>query len=145
MATEENKERVLTLEERLKAHEEKAAKKAEAEAQRALERKVEEYDVAEKFEKLGERGVKFEVISTDVGVFAVRCPDFTTAKKFSSIAPDKRTDEDLLAFVDPCVIYPENKMLYRAVTQEHAGVAGRLAIAMLAMYEGKAKERVGKF
>ena len=148
MATEKDKDGMPTIEEQIKAYKEKAEKRAQEWQTKKQERELEAFKAAEEITSKHpewEQGVKFDVITTDVGVFAVRAPDFTTAKKFSAIAADKRTDEDIQAFVDPCVIYPTNKMLYRSVAQEHGGVPWRLCLCMLAMYEGNAKERMGKF
>ncbi len=127
----------------LEAARERAEERRKGNQAKAEERELEALNLAEELApKFGEQGVKFEVVCTDVGVFAVKCPDFTTAKKFNSL--DKKTDEDVVAFVDPCVISPARAQ-YRAVSQEHGGVSWRLANAMLAMYEGSAQHRLGKF
>lgn len=129
----------------LEAAREKAeARRAQA-RKKAEEKELEALNVAEELAgKYGEQGVKFDVVCTDVGVFAVKCPEFTTAKVFNSIPADKRGDEEVFQFVSKCVVYPDQTS-YRAVAQEHGGLNWRLAGAMLAMYEGSAQSRMGKF
>ncbi len=144
MATSENRDgspektALETAREKAEARRANVKKKAE-------ERELEALNVAEELTpKYGEQGVKFDVIQTDVGVFAVKCPEFTTAKVFNALPADKRGDEEVFQFVSKCVVYPDQNT-YRGVAQEHGGLNWRLAGAMLAMYEGSAQSRMGKF
>src|ERR1700690_3428208 len=74
--------------------------------------------------KLGKRGVDFEKINTVKGVFVLRKPDWTVAKKYNSIPAAKQTDEDVWYYVIPHIVEPDSNVA-RAVMQEHGGVAYR--------------------
>ena len=106
---------------------------------------LEAEELEEKLESEGKkRGVDYDVLVTLVGVFAVRNPDFVVAKKFSDTPTEKKTVEDVVTFVAPCVCYPEEAMAARAVFQSHAGVAWKLATLALKLHEADASERLGK-
>ena len=123
-----------------KAKREEALKKAE-EKQELLELEMEEKYCA----KGQVRGVDFEIVSTAKGLFAVRKPDFTVAKKYNSIPAAKQTDEDVWAFVVPHILEPDSGVA-RAIMQEHGGIAHRCAIALHNMYGANGPEgRSGKF
>lgn len=128
-----------TLEE-LKAA--KAARDAQyAAADEALE--LQELQLDDEFsEKLGRRGVDFEIVSTAKGLFVVKKPDFLTAKRFN--AAENKSEEDVIQFVLPCVAHPE-RQVFQAVVVEHGGIAYRCAMAMLKMYEARAEERGKKY
>lgn len=117
----------------------------EARAAEALKQEEEELLLEEKLEvKLGgRRGVAFEIINTEVGLFAVRKPPFVVAKKFNSLPADQRHDEEVIKFVSPCVEFPEQDV-FRATIIEHGGIAWKCALALLNMYEAKRSERLGK-
>ena len=129
----------MTRDELLKRREARAlALKEEQERQELEELKLED----ELSEKFGRRGRDFEIIATDVGVFAVRCPDFVVAKKFN--AAKEHDEETIIHFVTPCLVYPE-KAAFTAVIKSHAGVASRCCLALLAMHEASGVARAGKF
>lgn len=115
------------------------AEKAEAELQ-AL--KMEALELEEKYETSGQRlGIDFAVLTTLVGNFVVRKPEFTVAKKFSDV--ETKGAEEVIQFVDPCVLFPPRESA-RAVFQEHAGVAWRLAACLMKLYEADAGIKAGK-
>lgn len=109
-------------------------------------RELQELELEEKYSaKLGVRGVDFEILNTAKGLFVVRKPDFTVAKKYNSIPAAKQTDEDVWAFVTPHILEPHQDIA-RAVMQEHGGLAHRCAIALHNLYGANGPEgRTGKF
>lgn len=111
----------------------------------ALKREEEELILEEELEKklAGPRGIAFDIINTEVGLFAVRKPEFVVAKRFNSIPAEKRHDEEVIQFVTPCVVFPD-AAAFRMVIQEHGGIAWRCALSLLSMYEAKVTERLGK-
>lgn len=127
--------------------EELRAKKSQREAASkvAIEaREIEELELEEKLiDKMnGKRGVAFEIVNTDIGVFAVRPPDYIVAKQFNAL--DKKGDEDVAKFVRPCVIHPSADGFVLTL-EKNGGIAWRLANAALALYGAEAEKRVGKF
>ncbi len=118
---------------------------AEREAAREAELDVleEEYnELTEKYIAAGKRsGVDFAVITTLVGNFVVRNPDYLVAKKFADA--DTKSVEDVIQFVAPCVLYPE-QMIARGIFTEHAGVAWALAPELLALHAAGASKKRGK-
>lgn len=128
--------------EELKAAKTERAKQYQAEAEA---REVEELTVEEALcEKLGRRGIDFDIVNSDVGVFAVRRPEFTIVKGFNALPVEKRDDETVVKFVASCIEHP-TQMAFREVATKHSGLAWRLAKAMLAMSSGNALEESGKF
>lgn len=119
--------------------------KAKREAARQLELdalEVEKLGLEEKYEAEGKRlGVDFEVVTTMVGNFVVNKPDFIAAKQFA--AKDKPSVEDVTAFVLPSVVFPDRATM-GAVFLEHGGIAYRLSVSLMHMYEAKAEDRAGK-
>ncbi len=115
----------------------------EAVAAKALEDlEVEALEIEEKYELAGQRiDIDFAIVTTLVGNFAVRKPEFLTAKKFADA--EKKSVEEVVNFVDPCVLFPE-RMAARVVFQEHAGVAWKLAAALMKLYEADAGQKRGK-
>ncbi len=108
------------------------AKKAEREADRALEAQALEDEalvLEDKYETDGKKsGVDFAVVTTSVGNFVVSNPEFVVAKTFSNV--DKKTIEDVTALVDPCVLFPA-KEVARALLNSHSGAWWKLAGAAL--------------
>jgi hypothetical protein len=95
--------------------------------------------------KLGVRGIDFEIVNTAKGVFVLRKPDWTVAKKYNSIPADKQTDEDVWNYVVPHIVEPDVNVA-RAVMQEHGGVAYRCAGALHSLYGARGPgDRTGKF
>lgn len=121
-----------------KAKREEARVKA-AEAQELAELELEEKLIAE---GRGDRGVDFEIISTEAGLFAVKKPEFLTAKKFNAIAADKVSEEDVIAFVSPNII--GDMMAFRNAMVDHAGIAWRCAAALRLMFEARRVDQLGK-
>lgn len=116
------------------ARERKAAREAVA-AKKLDDLELEALTLEETYEAKGkELGVDFAVVSTGVGNFVIGNPEFMVAKTFADIPADKKSVEDVIKFVDPCVLYPE-KMAARAVFQEHAGVAWKCCTAALKLHE----------
>lgn len=109
-------------------------------------RELQELELEEKYSmKLGVRGVDFEILNTPKGLFVVRKPDFTVAKKYNSIPAAKQTDEDVWAFVTPHIVEPQQDVA-RAVMQEHGGLAYRCAVALHNLYGANGPDgRSGKF
>lgn len=112
----------------------------------AEKRDLDELRLEEKYsEKLGARGIDFEIINTAKGLFVVRKPDYLTAKRFNAIPVDKMSDEDVWAYVTPSIVEPASDIA-RATMQEHGGIAHRCAAAMHSMYGGNGPlGRSGKF
>lgn len=125
--------------------EELRARKATREAARQAELEVFETQALELEEKWEERGgkagVTFAVVTTAVGNFVVQKPEFLVGKKFSDA--EKRTVEDVIAFVDPCVVHPE-KLEARAAFQEHGGIAWTLANECMKLYQADVGAKRGK-
>ena len=95
--------------------------------------------------KLGTRGVDFEIVNTAKGLFVLRKPEWTVAKKYNSIPVDKQTDEDVWNYVIPHIVEPDSNVA-RAVMQEHGGVAYRCAGALHSLYGARGPgDRTGKF
>lgn len=121
------------------------ARKAEREAKRAAEvetLEVEALELEEKHATQGMRhGVDFDVVTTLVGNFVVRKPEFLTAKKFNDA--ENKSVEEVVQFVAPCVLHPDQAVA-RAVFVEHGGVAYRLALSLLRMYEADIGKKAGK-
>jgi hypothetical protein len=129
------------IELRLAKEKREAALKEAESKQELLELEMEEKYCA----KGWVRGVDFEILNTAKGLFAVRKPDFTVAKKYNSIPASKQTDEDIWAFVVPHILEPAGDIA-RAVMAEHGGLAHRMAIALHNMYGANGPEgRSGKF
>lgn len=115
------------------------ARRLAAEAQELAELELEEKLIGE---GLGDRGVDFEIVNTEIGLFAVKKPDFLVAKKFNAISADKVTEEDVIQFVAPCII--GDQAAFRMAVAAHGGVASRLAIALRLMYEARRADQLGK-
>lgn len=127
----------------LEALRERKAARDAAVKQESEKREVEVLTLEETLtERLGRRGIAFEIVETEVGVFGLRRPDYVQAKNFNAKSPV--TDEDVASFVKPCVEYP-SKEKFTSVLLEHGGVAWRCAKALLAMYAGEAQAHSGKF
>lgn len=116
-----------------------AARVKAAEAQELAELELEEKLIAD---GKGDRGVDFEIIPTEAGLFAVRKPDFLVAKKFNAIDAAKVTEEDIIGFVTPCIL--SDLTAFRMAMTEHAGIASRLAVALRLMYEARRVDQLGK-
>lgn len=118
------------------------AKREEAQKVEAEARELEELQLEDDLcDKHGVRGRDFEIVNTDVGVFAVKRADFVVAKNFNE-SKDQGI-EAITRFVLPCLL--TDKTMFTATIQQHPGVASRCAIALLAMFEANALARVGKF
>ncbi len=120
-------------------------RKQEREEARAAELEALEcaaLELEEKYESDGKkRGVDFEIVTTLIGNFAVRNPDFLLAKKFSDVAD--ASVEDVVQFVVPHVMFPAGEIV-RPMFQEHGGVAWRLALALMKMYQAEEGTKRGK-
>jgi hypothetical protein len=121
--------------------------KAQRELQRDLEAKKRELaalELGERFEvEIGAQGVDFRIINTDVGLVVVRLGDFVTFKRFDAIPLEKKTAEDVIAFVTPSVVYPTRAEFGQLVTAR-PGIAYTCALAIQQMFSGKRDEATGK-
>ena len=125
--------------------EELRARRAERDQKRQEERdalEAEALELEEKYETSGQRlHIDFDVVTTLVGNFVVRKPDFLVAKKFADA--ETKTVEDVIQFVAPCVLFPE-QMIARGMFTEHGGIAYRLSLSLLKLYEADAGKQQGK-
>lgn len=126
-----------------KRNEEAKAKAIDAELA-ALDAEEKEYDLEKSLAaKLnGKRGIDFEIVKTDLGLFAVRKPEFVVAKKY--LTAKENGPEERIHFVVPCLEYPDGAEA-KTVFKDHGGIADRLVLALLALYQGMAVEQRGKF
>lgn len=131
----EEKSKLEVLRERKAAREK--ARKEEEDAREILELEAEELHE----EKTGRRGVDFQIVNTEVGLFVLRKPEFTVAKKF--FAAKDRTVEDVVQFVMPCLLSPRE--VFTAAMADHGGIVDRCAMALFDMYEAKNAERGKKY
>lgn len=123
--------------------EEAKAKAVDAELE-ALDAEEKEYDLEKTLaNKLnGKRGIDFEIVKTDLGLFAVRKPEFVVAKKY--LTAKENGPEERIHFVVPCLEFPDSGEA-KDVFKNHGGVADRLVLALLALYQGMAVDQRGKF
>jgi hypothetical protein len=113
---------------------------AAADAVEALQ--LEALELEEKYHDSGKKlGVDFAIITTLVGNFVVRNPDFIVAKKFADA--ETKSVEEVVQFVSPCTLFPET-MTARAVFQEHAGIAWQCAAALMKLYQADIGQKQGK-
>jgi hypothetical protein len=123
---------------RKRAEEREAKAKEEAEAHELKVLELEEKCIQD----YGKRGIDWEMIDTDAGVFVVTKPDFVVAKRFNAAAV--KDEETVIQFVRPCVKSPDSSTMGR-LFQEHGGLAWRCALACLALYEVGGANRRGKY
>lgn len=121
------------------------AKREEAANLAAEALELAELELEEKHLKLGARGLDFEIVSSAKGCVVLRKPDFQTAAAFNAIEAAKRTETEILRFVQPSVVEPADPATFRALVMDHGGILWRCAGALLVMYEAKVEERRGKF
>lgn len=128
--------RIEELKKRKAEREEKLRQEAEA-------RELEELELEDKLSsEIGVRGKDFEIINTDIGLFAVKKPDFVVAKRFN--AAETKGEEEIIQFVRPCLLFPDATRAL-AQFQAHAGAASRCCLALIAMHEAAGVARAGKF
>lgn len=110
-------------------------------AQEALVKQ--ELELDEKYsEKLGARGVDFEIVTTAIGNFVIHKPEFVVAKRFNSV--EKQSDEDVVQFACACVAFPDVGTC-RTMFMTHGGVAWRCSNAAMKLYAAEGEGRVGKY
>ncbi len=103
---------------------------------------LEALQLEEKYESEGKRlGVDFLIETTLVGNFVVSKPEFIVAKKFADA--ETKSVEDVIQFVSPCVIFPETTAARKAFL-DHAGIAWRLTVLLMKLYEANAGKVRGK-
>jgi hypothetical protein len=112
--------------------EEEAAAKLRAEARRLAKAQV---------DKGGRRGVDFEVVTTLLGNFVIKKPDFLTAKRF--IDKEGAVVEDVVAFVMPSIVFPDRAGI-GGLFQTHAGIAHKLTAPLLRMFAAEKDTKAGK-
>lgn len=121
------------------------ARKAEREEadQRELDAiEAEALLLEEKYVAQGQKeGVDFSVVPTRKGNFVVRKPDFVVAKRFND--SKEKGAEEVIHFVMPCLIEPAAEKASQ-IFRDHGGVAYRLALACLKLYEADVGDRLGK-
>src|ERR1700677_1109376 len=66
------------------------------------------------------RGVDFEIVVTPKGCLALKKPDFLVVKRFNAVPNEKRSEEDVFAFVIPCILSPAQDVV-RPLLAEHPG------------------------
>jgi hypothetical protein len=130
---------------------EKLARAREAKAARDEKRRargealeLEALELEERFETElgGPRGVKFEIVSNDLGNFLIRRGEFVAHKRFNAKGKDV-TEEDVFQLVLPAIAFPERESA-QATFREHAGIAWDCVVAMQAMYRAKRGADQGK-
>jgi hypothetical protein len=136
-------EKVTDFEEKLRLAREGRAKREDEARQRAEAVELEALELEEKYTaELGPRGVKFDMVTNDVGVFVVKLGEFVAHKRFNSKG-DEVSEEDVFALVTPSLIYPP-AITALPLLRTHAGIAWDLALAMQRMYRARKETRAGK-
>lgn len=132
-----------TLDEKL-ARLERARAEREAKREEAGKlRRAEELELEERLcTELGPRGVKFEIVSNELGNFAIKLPDFVAFKRFNAKGQNI-TEEDVLQLVLPNVVHPSRETA-TALFREHAGIAWECAVALQGLYKARQEGREGK-
>lgn len=106
-------------------------------------RRIEELELEERFStEVGPRGLKFEIISNELGNFAFKLPDFVAFKRFNAKG-QSITEEDVLQLVLPNVLHPARETA-TAVFREHAGIAWEAAVVLQGLYKARKEGREGK-
>lgn len=125
--------------------EELRARKQEREKAREAELEKLEAEALELEEKELEKGLKqgidFDVVTTLAGNFVVKKPEFLLAKQFA--ATEKPGAEEVMNFALPHVTFPERSAA-RGVVLENAGIAYKLTVALMRLYEADASKKAGK-
>jgi hypothetical protein len=116
-----------------------AARQAEIDDLERQELELEEANLS-----LGKRGIDFEIVASEVGLVVLKKPDFQTASTFNAIPVDRRSETEILRFVQPSVVTPDSAA-FRALVTDHGGILWRCASALITMYEVRVEERRGKF
>lgn len=120
--------------------------KDDREKRRDEERKARDAQALEleaKFEtELGPRGVKFDLLTTELGIFVVKLGDFVAHKRFNSKGKDV-SEEDVFALIMPSIVHPD-PFTAKGILKEHAGIAWDLAVLMQDLYRAKGRAQAGK-
>lgn len=133
----------------MSAPEDKAARLAELEAAKVVrasarreldtDRKIAALELEAKLEK--EHGVgNFAVLHTSDGVVAIALGMAVLHTKFMDT---EHTAMDIDQYVSPCVVYPTMDE-YRILASRKPGLPNLLAIKLMAIYQGHAKDEAGK-
>jgi hypothetical protein len=126
-----------------KLEEEKAKREAKREEKAKL-RKLEALQLEAKYsEELGEKGVKFDIHSTDVGNFVLKLAEFISHKRFNAKSGNGLAEEDVFAFVVPSVVFPDRDTTTR-LFREHVQIAWRCAALLQAMSAAEGDAKAGK-
>jgi hypothetical protein len=127
-----------------KLEEDKQKRTAQKEA-KAKARRVEELELEAKYvEELGPRGVKFDIVSNELGNFVLRLAEFVKHKQFNArVGNGNVSEEDVFAFVLPSVIVPDRETAQR-IFREHVQVAWRCAGILQAMSAAEGEGKAGK-
>lgn len=120
---------------------EEAARSAEAETE-AKKRRHLELSLARKYSaEFGKRGVDFEVVNLDLGVFAVRVPDALQYKKFIDRVGEG--PEIAHQFVSTCLLFPKTEE-FNAFAAARPGIAVHCANAACKLAGLLSEKRAGK-
>jgi len=124
--------------------EDKAKRQAAREAKAKL-RRLEELELEAKYtEEIGARGVKFDIVSNELGNFVLRLAEFIKHKAFNAKgSAGTVTEEDVFQFVLPSVIVPDRETAQR-LFREHVQVAWICAGVLQEMSAAKGEAKAGK-
>lgn len=92
-------------------------------------------------DELGPRGEEFEIVETPDGLVAIKLGDSLLHKRFSN---SKCTDEDVFAYVDPCVVHPSTEA-FRAMAGKRPAIVVRCASALASLFGAKDAADAKKF
>jgi hypothetical protein len=85
----------------------------------------------------------YDVLTCALGNCVLKKPDYIVARKFNAVPMDKKTEEDVIAFVLPSVVHPPRQVMAEWF-KEHAGICWDMALSLLNMYSAKVVDRQGK-
>jgi hypothetical protein len=121
-------------------------KRDDAEIEAAKLREIQELELDEKYSReLGPRGVAFDILKTSKGPIAVRLGEAVLYKRFRAkyVGEKEPTLEDIQAFVQPCVLYPERD-IFLDLIDKHAMLGSAIANLLADLYVAKEKDTRGK-
>lgn len=118
---------------------------AEAREVERLERKAkDDAAIADAEEKLGELGLKFAAVETDLGVVIVKRPNPMVFKRWQDLGADRMVKSvEVEKLVRTCLVYPAAESFER-LCEELPATPARLASAIVDLANGRAKEVSGK-
>jgi hypothetical protein len=114
-------------------------------------RELEELDLYIKHEgspgsapdKLGTRGIDYEIVRTTEGCFVLALRDATHFRKFSALTPEEiKVDANWVHFILPHVVHPDPATFAKLI-EKRAGLVGELAAPITRLHAAK-EERFEK-